>query len=115
MEKDNFLEKLGKLVELGKSKHNALDVTEINNFFMGESLTPEQMDQIYSYLENRGVDVIPVIDDSILADDVLLSDDALLLDDDLDDSFIKGADEEDIDLDAIDLLEGIGTEDPVRM
>ena len=95
--------------------HNALDVTEINNFFMGESLTPEQMDQIYSYLENRGVDVIPVIDDSILADDVLLSDDALLLDDDLDDSFIKGADEEDIDLDAIDLLEGIGTEDPVRM
>ena len=109
MEKDNFLEKLGKLVELGKSKHNALDVTEINNFFMGESLTPEQMDQIYSYLENRGVDVIPVIDDSILADDVLLSDD------DLDDSFIKGADEEDIDLDAIDLLEGIGTEDPVRM
>ena len=115
MEKDNFLEKLGKLVELGKSKHNALDVTEINNFFMGELLTPEQMDQIYSYLENRGVDVIPVIDDSILADDVLLSDDALLLDDDLDDSFIKGADEEDIDLDAIDLLEGIGTEDPVRM
>ena len=115
MEKDNFLEKLGKLVELGKTKHNALDVTEINNFFMGESLTPEQMDQIYSYLENRGVDVIPVIDDSILADDVLLSDDALLLDDDLDDSFIKGADEEDIDLDAIDLLEGIGTEDPVRM
>ena len=115
MEKDNFLEKLGKLVELGKTKHNALDVTEINNFFMGDSLTPEQMDQIYSYLENRGVDVIPVIDDSILADDVLLSDDALLLDDDLDDSFIKGADEEDIDLDAIDLLEGIGTEDPVRM
>ena len=46
---------------------------------------------------------------------MLLSDDALLLDDDLDDSFIKGADEEDIDLDAIDLLEGIGTEDPVRM
>ena len=38
MEKDNFLEKLGKLVELGKTKHNALDVTEINNFFMGESV-----------------------------------------------------------------------------
>lgn len=43
-----------------------------------------------------------------------MSDD-LLLDDDLDDSFIKDVDEEDIDLDAIDLLEGIGTEDPVRM
>jgi RNA polymerase primary sigma factor len=113
VEKDNFLDKLGKLVELAKTKHNALDVTEINNFFMGEELTTEQMDQIYTYLENRGVDVIPVIDDSVLTDDVLMSDD-LLLDDDLDDGF-KEMDEEDIDLDAIDLLEGIGTEDPVRM
>ena len=114
MEKDNFLEKLGKLVDLAKTKHNALDVTEINNFFMGEELTTEQMDQIYTYLENRGVDVIPVIDDSVLTDDVLMSED-LLLDDDLEEEFIKDADEEDIDLDAIDLLEGIGTEDPVRM
>jgi len=114
VEKDNFLDKLGKLVELAKTKHNALDVTEINNFFMGEELTTEQMDQIYTYLENRGVDVIPVIDDSVLTDDALMSDD-LLLDDDLDDGFIKEMDEEDIDLDAIDLLDGIGTEDPVRM
>lgn len=114
MEKDNFLDKLGKLVELAKTKHNALDVTEINNFFIGEELTAEQMDQIYTYLENRGVDVIPVMDDSTLTDDALLSED-LLLDDDLDDGFIKDVDEEDIDLDAIDLLEGIGTEDPVRM
>ncbi|WP_333647680.1 RNA polymerase sigma factor RpoD [Lacrimispora sp.] len=114
MEKDNFLEKLGKLVELAKTKHNALDVTEINNFFIGEELTAEQMDQIYTYLENRGVDVIPVMDDSALTDDVLLSED-LILDNDLDDGFVKDSDEEDIDLDAIDLLEGIGTEDPVRM
>ena len=114
MEKDNFLEKLGKLVELARTKHNALDVTEINNFFLGEELTAEQMDQIYTYLENRGVDVVPAIDDSVLTDDVLISDD-LLLDDDLDDGFVKEVDEEDIDLDAIDLLEGIGTEDPVRM
>ena len=32
----------------------------------------------------------------------------------MDDEFLKN-EEEDIDLDAIDLLEGIGTEDPVRM
>lgn len=114
MEKENFLEKLGKLVDLAKTKQNALDVTEINNFFIGEELTAEQMDQIYTYLENRGVDVVPVIDDSVLTDDVLMSEE-LLLDDDIDDGFIKDIDEEDIDLDAIDLLEGIGTEDPVRM
>ncbi len=110
MEKDNFLEKLKKLVEVAKTKHNALDVAEINDFFRGDNLTPDQMEQIYSYLEERRVDVIPVIDDSIMAEDPLLLDD-----DDFvgDDSFLKET--EDIDLDAVDLLEGIGTEDPVRM
>ena len=108
VEKSNFLEKLGKLVELAKGKHNALDVTEINNFFLGDDLTAENMEQIYSYLEKSGIDVIPVIDDNLLADD------SLLLDDD-DERFLKDSEEEDIDLDAIDLLEGIGTEDPVRM
>ena len=109
MEKSTFLEKLKKLVELGKGKHNALDVTEINNFFTGDDLSTEQMEQIYSYLENHGIDVIPVIDDNLLAED------PLLLDDDDDERFMKDSDEDDIDLDAIDLLEGIGTEDPVRM
>jgi len=66
VEKNNFLEKLGKLVELAKGKHNALDVTEINNFFTGDELTPEQMEQIYSYLERHGVDVIPVIDECLI-------------------------------------------------
>ena len=110
MEKDNFLEKLKKLVEVAKTKHNALDVAEINDFFMGDSLTPEQMEQIYNYLEERRIDVIPVIDESLMAEDPLLLDD-----DDFagDDSFLKEAEE--IDLEAVDLLEGIGTEDPVRM
>ena len=110
MEKDNFLEKLKKLVEVAKTKHNAFDVAEINDFFMGDNLTPDQMEQIYSYLEERRIDVIPVMDDSLLAEEPLLLDD-----DDFvgDDSFLKEA--EDIDLDAVDLLEGIGTEDPVRM
>ena len=110
MEKDNFLEKLSKLVEFAKTRHNALDASEINDFFAGESLSPEQMDQIYSYLENRGIDVVPVLDENVLSDDSLLLDDS-------DDSFMKDAEDEelDIDLDAVDLLEGIGTEDPVRM
>lgn len=107
MEKNNFLQKLDKLVELAKGKHNVLDVTEINNFFTGDELSTEQMEHIYSYLESHGVDVIPIIDDSILVEDPLLLDD--------DERFLKDSEEEEIDLDAIDLLEGIGTEDPVRM
>lgn len=108
MEKEVFLEKLKKLVEQGKSKQNALDVTEINDFFAGDNLVPEQMEEIYSYLEHSNIDVIPIIDDTLLVEE-----DPLLLDD-LDGEFVDKP-EEDIDLDAIDLLDGIGTEDPVRM
>ena len=68
MEKENFLGKLRKLVELAKSKQNALDVTEINNFFMGDNLQTEQMEQIYSFLEEKNIDVVPVIDDAALAE-----------------------------------------------
>ena len=75
----------------------------------GDNLQTEQMEQIYNYLEQNNIDVIPeVIDDSILKEN------DSMLDDDVDDEFLKN-EEEDIDLDAIDLLEGIGTEDPVRM
>jgi len=110
VEKDDFLDKLKRLVEVAKTKHNALDITEINDFFKGENLSPEKMEQIYSFLEEKNIDVVPVIDDAALADDSLLLDDD---DVDMDDSFMK--DSEDIELDAVDLLEGIGTEDPVRM
>ena len=82
MEKEVFLEKLKKLVAVGKSKQNSLDVTEINDFFAGDNLGPEQMDEIYNYLEHNNIDVIPVIDETLLAED-----DALLLDD-LDDDFL---------------------------
>ena len=108
VEKEVFLDKLKKLVALGKPKQNALDATEINDFFAGDNLGPEQMDEIYNYLEHSNIDVVPVIDDAMLADDSMLLDD-------LDDDYREDKDGEDIDLDAIDLLEGIGTEDPVRM
>ena len=108
-EKDNFLEKLRKLVDLAKTKQNALDIAEINDFFAADNLSTEQMEQIYSYLEQNNIDVIPeVIDETSLNDELLLLDD-------VDDDFMKNGEEKDIDLDAIDLLEGIGTEDPVRM
>ena len=55
------------------------------------------MEQIYSYLEQNNIDVIPeVIDETSLNDELLLLDD-------VDDDFMKNGEEEDIDLDAIDL------------
>ncbi|MCC2231098.1 RNA polymerase sigma factor RpoD [Hominifimenecus microfluidus] len=108
MEKDNFLEVLNKLVDLGKSKNNTLDINDINDFFKGVSLTPEQLENIYTYLEGKNIDVLRVMTDE--QTDL----ESMVLDDD--DNFTNDEDnEEDIDLDAIDLLDGIGTEDPVRM
>ena len=110
MEKAVLTERLNKLVELANSKNRTLDFTEINDFFVGSSVTPDDMDFIYRYLETQGIDVLK---EEMLSDEVLLDDSILKDQDDLD--FDQDEEEEDIDLDAIDLLEGIGTEDPVRM
>ena len=106
-ERDGFVEKLKKLVELGNAKKGVLEVEEINDFFKNENLSVEQFEYIYQYLDENKIDVLRIMDTDPLADD------DILLDKD-DDGFMED-DEEDIDLDAIDLLEGIGTEDPVRM
>lgn len=105
-ERDNFVESLNKLVELGNSKKGVLEVEEINDFFKNINLSVEQLEYIYQYLEEHKIDVLRIMDSDILADDLVLEKDV--------DEFIE-EEEEDIDLDAIDLLEGIGTEDPVRM
>lgn len=109
VEKDNFMENLKKLVELGKSKKGVLDMNDINDFFAGVELSVEQLEHIYTYLENNGIDVLRVMDDDLSIDDSLVldtEDEDFPLDEDV---------EEEIDLDSIDLLDGIGTEDPVRM
>ena len=106
-ERDGFIEKLKKLVELGNSKKGILEVEEINDFFKNENLSLEQLEFIYQYLEDNKIDVLRIMDADALVDDDLLLD--------KDDDIFMEEEEEEIDLDAIDLLEGIGTEDPVRM
>ncbi len=109
MEKDKFLENLKKLVELGKSKKGALDMNDINEYFAGADLSVDQMEHIYNYLEKHGIDVLRVMNDDPSAVESMILDPE-------DADFVMGdEEEEDIDLDAIDLLDGIGTEDPVRM
>ncbi|MBQ9765325.1 MAG: RNA polymerase sigma factor RpoD [Lachnospiraceae bacterium] len=104
--KENFEETLKKLIELGNSKKGVLDLSEINDFFKEEPLTPEQMEMVYQYLEDNKIDVLRVINDDFIEEEILLDDD---------DSQFDASAEEEIDIDSIDLLEGVGTEDPVRM
>ncbi len=109
MEKGKFSEELRKLVELGKSKKSTLDMNDINDAFTGVQLTVEQIEDIIAYLENSGIDVLRIMNDELTIDD------DLVLDADDDAFALEEEEEEDLDLDAIDFLDGIGTEDPVRM
>lgn len=109
MEKEKFLENLQKLVALGKSKKSTLDSNDINEVFTGVTLSVEDLENIYQYLEAQGIDVLRVMDDDLSLEE------ALVLDTEPEDFLGEIEEEEEIDLDAIGLLEGIGTEDPVRM
>ncbi len=106
MEKEVLNDSLERLVEVGKQKNSTLDTNDINDFFTGYTLTPEEMDYVYQYLEGKKIDVLRLPDDDLSDPEDLLIDKEIM---DFSDE------EEEIDLDALDLLDGIGTEDPVRM
>ena len=115
MSPPEFLQKLEDLVNKGIALDMKLSIGEINDFFADTELNTESIEQIYSYLENKGIEINEDSVDDMNIDidniDNITDEDSLLLDDD---EFDKDS-EEDIDLSAIDLLEGVGTEDPVRM
>lgn len=98
-----FEEKLEKLLELARKKKNVLEQKEIIDFFHGEILSPEQLDQIDEYLENNKVDVLAPDEDLEMDPELFMEEEDL--------------EEEDIDVDHLELSmpEGVNIEDPVRM
>ena len=98
-----FEEKLEKLLELARKKKNVLEQKEIIDFFHGEILSPEQLDQIDEYLENNKVDVLAPDEDLEMEPELFMEEEDL--------------EEEDIDVDHLELSmpEGVNIEDPVRM
>lgn len=98
-----FEEKLEKLLELARKKKNVLEQKEIIDFFHGEILSPEQLDQIDEYLENNKVDVLAPDEDLEMEPELFLEEEDL--------------EKEEIDVDHLELSmpEGVNIEDPVRM
>lgn len=102
---EQFTKALKGLVELARTKKNVLEYSEINDAFKGIELSEDKMDLILEYLEKSNIDILQagVEEDSV--DLLLESDDDLLIDD-----------EEEVEIiDDVDVLEGVSTEDPVRM
>ena len=118
MEREEFEKIIEELMIKAKGNNNSIDMGEVQTAVKDLSLTEEQMENFLLLLENKGVEVTPVLDEDTLkklekGDEKEDSEDELLgLGDD---DFAKDEEGEEIDLDAVDLLEGIGTEDPVRM
>ena len=59
------MEKIEKLAQKAAASKNIINVSEINDAFKGEPLTTEQMESIYSYLEDKGIEVTEEIQDNI--------------------------------------------------
>ena len=97
-----FEEKLDKLLETAKKKKNVLEEQEILDMFSGEELTPEKLDRIYDFLDDKKVDVLRMTSDDDMDPDLFMEDDG---------------DEEELNVDDLEasVPEGIGLGDPVRM
>ncbi|MCC8105426.1 MAG: RNA polymerase sigma factor RpoD [Clostridiales bacterium] len=110
---EQFLKALEGLKTLAASRKNTLMYDEIMNAFPGVELTESKMDVILDYMEKNHIDVVqgkspdeaPELPEDN-ADDILLEPD---------DDVLMAEHEEVENLSDVDVLEGVSTEDPVRM
>ena len=102
---EKFLKTLESLLQQAKTKKNTLEYDEILKSFDGIELTEDKMDDILEYLEKNNIDVLQgkTMDDP--GDELLLE---------TEDDIIPDEDEPEL-IDDVDVLEGVSTEDPVRM
>ncbi len=110
MEREQFNHCMERLVQTARTKGNVLEVSDINDAFADMYLSPSELDEIYNQLEHKKIDVLRVMTDDLNPVDSLSmdEDDFIPLDDDENENI-------ELDLDNSDLLNGVGTEDPVRM
>ena len=134
--KEELVKKIEALCKQAEQNKNTISQADINDAFRDYAITDDQMDSIDRLIENRGFDIepleeeldsfedgdLPDLDDDDVVDDVVGEDgvgvdvDGGAGDDEgPSEAEYKQVEEENVDLDAVDLLEGIGTEDPVRM
>lgn len=90
-----FTQKLEELVKLGKTNKNTLEYSQVEKHFAGFNLTPDLIETIYAYLEEKGIDMLTITEDD---DDMEV---------DLEDENIEEID--------ISVPDSVSIEDPVRM
>ncbi|MCC8044628.1 MAG: RNA polymerase sigma factor RpoD [Clostridiales bacterium] len=107
---EQFLKALENLKKIAASKKNTLQYDEIMGAFPGMELTEDKMDMILEYLEKNHIDVVQGKMPDEAPDE---GGEELLLEPE-DDILMSEHEEIELISDA-DVLEGVSTEDPVRM
>lgn len=106
MQEEQFTKTLLGLLDKAKTKKNVLEYNEISDAFASFELDEDKMDLILEFLEKNHVD--------IMQNGVKENDGEDLLIDNDDDVILAEAEEVEL-IDDVDVLEGVSTEDPVRM
>ena len=98
----NLEEKLRQISADAAVKKGVLSNEELMTYFAGVSLTPDQLDHVYEYLENAGIEVLSTDEEEGLTGEFFESEDD------------EAESEEDLSGE-ITVPESVGVDDPVRM
>lgn len=136
MDKHKLEEKLKKLTAQAASKENKLEMTQVLDAFAGEQVTPEEMEDIYSRLEKKKIQILAEEggeqdgsggEEAFLEEDTEDSHDTAAnmvregfrwnmdsMDEDNGEGFSPGFSEEEEERETGDLLDGVRSSDPIR-
>lgn len=99
----NLSEKLQRLAEQAAKKKGVLSNEELINWFRGDNLTPEQLDQVYEFLDSHKIDVLNTDEEDEVLAPTFLDDEE------------ETAEEELSEAETLVVPDGVSIDDPVRM
>lgn len=112
--KTELLEIVSELIQEGKENKDSIDETELADAFRGYNIPEEQFEHIRKYIEESGVEINPVLSDSMLSQIESGEEDGEMEALSSEEEEFPDEEEERLDLESLSLLTGIETDDPVR-
>ncbi len=104
---NSFETELQELVNFGGKNNGVIEYPQIAGFFPDTLLTPQQYEQIFETLKSNGLEILKLEDDLQEPDEESLEE---IIEEDLVDDDIESVDKIDLSV-----MEGVSTQDPVRM
>ncbi len=109
MEHEQFNSLIEKLIEVAHTKNNTVEYADIQAVFGDAFLTPSDLEEIYSRLEAKKIDVMRAMSDDLSLENLAPVD--------VDEDFVPTEEDEaeSLEVDSTEYLASAGTEDHVRM